>query len=59
MTYFSLAQLPRSIILQRSLQNGKKLVSGETSFLQIGHFIALRQGSEKDLCGATTLEQLG
>jgi len=38
-TYFSLAQLPRSMILQRSLQKGKNWESGKTSFLQMGHFI--------------------
>jgi hypothetical protein len=42
-TYFSLAQLPRSMILQRSLQKGKKGESVVTSFLQMGHFIALRE----------------
>src|SRR5262252_1857493 len=42
-TYFSLAQLPRSCIRQRSLQNGKSLCTSESvSVLQIGHlcFIA-------------------
>src|SRR5580658_6963446 len=46
-TYFSLAQLPRSMILQRSEQKGKNGSSAETSFLQIGHFIVLRRVSEK------------
>jgi hypothetical protein len=31
--------LPRSINLQRSLQNGRNSESGGTGFLQIGHFI--------------------
>src|SRR5262252_2939222 len=42
--YFSLAQLPRSCIRQRSLQNGKSLCTSESvSVLQIGHpcFISL------------------
>ena len=39
-TYFSLAQFPRSISLQRSLQKGRNSLSGATSFLQIGHFIS-------------------
>ena len=38
-TYFSEAQLPRSISLHRSLQNGMKGSLNLTSFLQIGHFI--------------------
>jgi hypothetical protein len=37
MTYFSEAQLPRSIMRQRSLQNGMLGSSKATSFLQIGH----------------------
>src|SRR5260370_29248373 len=37
-TYFSLAQLPRSRPLQRSLQNGKSALTAESvSTLQIGH----------------------
>src|ERR1700746_1265241 len=37
-TYFSLAQLPRSCIRQRSQQNGKSLCIFESvSALQIGH----------------------
>src|SRR5580700_1420729 len=38
-TYFSVAQLPRSIRRQRSLQKGISGLSKVTSFLQIGHFI--------------------
>src|SRR5215475_2566772 len=39
-TYFSEAQLPRSMSRQRSLQNGNSGSDGCTStFLQIGHFI--------------------
>jgi hypothetical protein len=41
-TYFSEAQLPKSMSLQRSLQNGKSSASIRTSFLQIGHFIEMR-----------------
>jgi len=37
MTYFSEAQLPRSSMRQRSLQNGMLGSSKGTSFLQIGH----------------------
>src|ERR1700712_5723631 len=37
--YFSVAQAPRSICLQRSEQNGRKRLSGtqRTSFSQVGH----------------------
>lgn len=39
MTYFSEAQLPRSMIRHRSLQNGKAAVPAATSFLQMGQRI--------------------
>jgi len=39
MTYFSLAQFPRSISLQRSLQKGKNSSPRSTGFVQIGHFM--------------------
>jgi hypothetical protein len=40
MTYFSIAQLPKSIARQRSLQNGASGSLRLTGFWQIGHFIA-------------------
>lgn len=39
MTYFPLDQLPKSMSLQRSLQNGMKGSVRCTVFLQIGHFM--------------------
>jgi hypothetical protein len=42
--YFSLAQLPRSINLQRSLQKGKSAEDSESvGFRQIGHRHFIRQ----------------
>jgi hypothetical protein len=39
-TYFSLAQFPRSVVRQRSLQNGNSSsVSESVGLLQIGHFL--------------------
>jgi hypothetical protein len=37
-TYCPLAHLPRSITLQRSLQNGKSSAVLATGCLQMGHF---------------------
>jgi len=43
MTYLSLAQLPRSYNLHRSLQNGKSAsVSESAGFRQIGQFAFMR-----------------
>src|SRR5580704_1633804 len=43
--YFSLAQVPRSIIWHRSEQNGRKRLAGvmSTGFLQIAHRILMRR----------------
>src|ERR1035438_4474765 len=41
-TYLSVAQLPRSMRRQRSLQNGKSGLSRATAFLQIGQVIIRR-----------------
>jgi hypothetical protein len=38
-TYFPVAQLPKSMIRQRSLQKGNSGSPGVTSFLQMGHFM--------------------
>src|SRR5580700_8172703 len=46
-TYFSDAQLPRSMIRQRSLQKGTKGSSVWTFFRQIGHRIALSNHYER------------
>ena len=51
-TYFSDAQLPRSMSLHRSLQNGMSGSSRETGFLQIGHFIHQRLSGP--ICGRAT-----
>src|SRR5690606_2283725 len=51
--YFPSSQLPRSISLQRSLQNGYHLGSGSsgpgsaTGFLQVGHFIITPAGASR------------
>jgi hypothetical protein len=41
--YFPVAQLPRSMIRQRSLQKGNSGASGATSFLQMGQVISIRR----------------
>ena len=46
MTYFSEAQLPKSINRHRSLQKGISGLSKVTSFLQIGHLILGHSVSE-------------
>ncbi len=46
-TYFSDAQLPKSMIRQRSLQKGMNSLSGETTFRQIGHRIDLTNHYER------------
>jgi hypothetical protein len=38
-TYLSEAQFPRSMMRQRSLQNGASGFGSFTSFLQMGHFM--------------------
>jgi len=47
-TYFSLAQLPRSSSRHRSLQNGKSAcVSDSVGFRQIGQFAFMRRAYPK------------
>ena len=41
--YFPVAQLPKSMIRQRSLQKGNSGSPGATSFLQMGQFILARR----------------
>ena len=59
MTYFSVAQLPKSIVLQRSLQKGMKGSFKSTVFLQMGQGIVIVQRIFYRLSGAVCWRFIG